>query len=99
MSPSPGDGASPPQDSKVVGSIASVIKKLTKSAPTFAQSSRPSLVEANTGRPSTIPAGYALPPQYMALFEQLRGGTVNERVAAANALRVVVIDYPINPVR
>ncbi|KAI3323165.1 hypothetical protein HD806DRAFT_102963 [Xylariaceae sp. AK1471] len=105
MSPSPGDGALPSQDSKVVGGLASVFKglagaaKLTKSSPTAAQSSGPSTIHAEiTEQLNSIPAAHVLPPQYISLFEQLKDGLVNERVAAANALRMVVADYPLNPV-
>ncbi|KAI0537828.1 tuberin [Xylaria digitata] len=105
MSPSPGDGAPPSQDSKVVGGLASVFKglagaaKLTKSSPTAAQSSGPSTIHAEIAEQlNTIPITHTLPPQYIALFEQLKDGTINERVTAANALRMVVAKYPHNPV-
>ncbi|KAI1355002.1 tuberin [Xylaria sp. FL0043] len=105
MSPSPGDGAPPSQDSKAGGGLAGVFKglagaaKLTKSSPTAAQSSGPSTIHAEiTEQLSSRPAAQALPPQYIGLFEQLKDGTINERVAAANALRMVVAKYPHNPV-
>ncbi|KAJ8119395.1 hypothetical protein ONZ43_g3646 [Nemania bipapillata] len=107
MSPSPGDGAPPSQDSKVVGGLASVFKglagaaKLTKSSPTVAQSSGPPIVHSGIAEQlnsMAIPQAYALPPQHVALFEQLKDGTINERVAAANSLRTVVANYPHNPV-
>ncbi|GAW12584.1 hypothetical protein ANO14919_019540 [Xylariales sp. No.14919] len=105
MSPSPGDGAPPSQDSKVVGGLASVFKglagaaKLTKSSSTAAQSPGPSIIHAEIAEQlSSIPIAHALPPQYLALFEQLKDGTINERVAAAKALRMVVAKYPHNPV-
>ncbi|KAI1129422.1 hypothetical protein F5Y10DRAFT_151155 [Nemania abortiva] len=107
MSPSPGDGAPPPQDSKVVGGLASVFKglagaaKLTKSSPTVAQSSGPPTIHAEIAEQLNsmpIPHAYTLPPQYIALFEQLKDGTINDRVAAANSLRTVVANYPHNPV-
>ncbi|KAI1310087.1 tuberin [Xylaria venustula] len=105
MSPSPGDGALPSQDSKAVGGLASVFKglagaaKLTKSSPTAAQSSGPSTILAEIAEQSSSRSvAHALPLQYIALFEQLKDGTINERVAAANALRGVVAKYPHNPV-
>ncbi|KAI0913356.1 tuberin [Ustulina deusta] len=105
MSPSPGDGAPPSQDSKAVGGLASVFKglagaaKLTKSSPAAAQSSGPSTIQAEIAEQlNPIPIAHVLPPQYIALFEQLKDGTINERVAAANALRMVVAKYPHNPV-
>ncbi|KAI1169265.1 hypothetical protein F5B18DRAFT_594689 [Nemania serpens] len=107
MSPSPGDEAPPSQDSKVVGGLASVFKglasatKLTKSPPALAQSSRsstahPQIAEQLNAVPLTH--AYTLPPQYIALFEQLKDGAINDRVAAANSLRAVVANYPHNPV-
>ncbi|GAP87627.1 putative gtpase activating protein [Rosellinia necatrix] len=105
MPPSPGDGGPPSQDSKVVGGLASVFKglagaaKLTKSSPTLAQSSRPSTINAEiTEQLSAVPISHALPHGYIELFEQLKDGAMNERVAAANSLRIVVANYPHNPV-
>ncbi|KAI2643435.1 hypothetical protein GGS21DRAFT_485952 [Xylaria nigripes] len=105
MSPSPGDGAPPSQDAKLVGGFASVFKglagaaKLTKSAPTSAQTvpdptSHSEIAEQLNGDA----VAQALPPQYISLYEQLKDGTVSERVAAAHALRGLVSDYPLNPV-
>ncbi|KAJ8131928.1 hypothetical protein O1611_g1695 [Lasiodiplodia mahajangana] len=107
MSPSPGDGAPPSQDSKAVGGLASVFKglagaaKLTKSSPTVAQSSSPPTIHAEIAEQLNsmpIPHAYTLPPQYTALFEQLKDGSINERAAAASSLRTVVANYPHNPV-
>ncbi|KAI0875041.1 tuberin [Hypoxylon argillaceum] len=105
MSPSPGDGTPPSQDSKVVGGLASVFKGLAgaakKSSPTVAQSSGPKTIHAEIAEQVNsmpIPHAYALPPQHIALYEQLKDGTINDRVAAANSLRTVVANYPHNPV-
>ncbi|KAI1823351.1 hypothetical protein F4861DRAFT_540106 [Xylaria intraflava] len=105
MSPSPGDGAPPSQDAKAVGGFASVFKglagaaKLTKSAPTSAQSSGPPVIPTEVAEHlSVVPIAQAFPPQYVTLFEQLKDGAIGERVAAAHALREVVSDYPLNPV-
>ena len=104
MPPSPGGRQPPSQDSKA-GGLASVFKglagtaKLTKSSPTAAQSSRPSTIHAEiVDQLSSTPSGQALPLQYLALFEQLKDGTIKERVAAANALCAVVAKHPYNPV-
>ncbi|KAI0503364.1 tuberin [Xylaria bambusicola] len=104
MSPSPGDRHPPPQDSKASG-LASVFKglagaaKLTKSSPITAQSSGPSTIHAEIAdQLSSAPTVHALPLQYIASFEQLKDGTINERVAAANALRTMVSKHPYNPV-
>ncbi|KAI1117324.1 hypothetical protein F5Y14DRAFT_448260 [Nemania sp. NC0429] len=107
MSPSPGDGAPPSQDSKVVGGLASVFKglagaaKLTKSPPALPQPSRSSTIYTQMSKQRNavpLPHAYALPPPYIALFEQLKDGPINDRVAAANSLRAVVANYPHNPV-
>lgn len=105
MPSSTGDGASSSHDSKVVGGLASVFKglagaaKLTKSSPTLSQPSGPSTLHAKVAEQlSSIPIAHTLPHEYVALFEQLRNGTIHERVAAANSLRTVVANYPHNPV-
>ncbi|KAI0408120.1 hypothetical protein F4802DRAFT_451326 [Xylaria palmicola] len=107
MAPSPGDGASPPaQDSKAVGGFASVFKglagaaKLTKSSPTAAQSSSGlSTVHGEiVEHLGSMPNVHAVPSEYIALFGQLKTGTINERVAAANSLRTMIPNYPHNPV-
>ncbi|KAI1188813.1 hypothetical protein F5B17DRAFT_244665 [Nemania serpens] len=110
MAPSPGDGAPPSQDSKdskVVGGLASVFKglagaaKLTKSPPALAQSSRSSTIHAQIAEQlSSVPLthAYALPPPYVVLFQQLKDGAMNDRVAAANSLRTMITNYPHNPV-
>ncbi|TRX96293.1 hypothetical protein FHL15_003017 [Xylaria flabelliformis] len=105
MSPSPGDGALPSQDSKPGGGLASVFKglagaaKLTKSSPLPAQSSGPSAVHAEIiEHLNSIPIVHALPSEFVALFDQLQDGTTSERVAAANSLRTMMAQYPHHPV-
>ncbi|KAK5654858.1 hypothetical protein OQA88_6894 [Cercophora sp. LCS_1] len=39
-----------------------------------------------------------LSPEQIELFAQLKGGTLNERVVAANSLRYTLADFPLNPV-
>ncbi|KAI0199027.1 hypothetical protein F4808DRAFT_226372 [Astrocystis sublimbata] len=104
MSPSPGDGAPPPPDSKAVGALASVFKglagaaKLTKSTPLPAQSSGPSAVHAEIAEHlASVPVVHALPPEFVALFDQLKDGTMNERVAAAKSLCAMIAKFPHNP--
>ncbi|KAK5630678.1 hypothetical protein RRF57_006393 [Xylaria bambusicola] len=73
--------------------------KLTKSSPIAAQSSGPSTIHAEIAdQLGSTPTAHALPLQYIASFEQLKDGTINERVAAANALRMMVSKHPYNPV-
>ncbi|KAI1500956.1 hypothetical protein F5X99DRAFT_429060 [Biscogniauxia marginata] len=105
MSPSPGDEAHQPQESKSTGGLASVFKglasatKLTKSLPTAAQSSASINAQIAQQINSSIPsAGRGLPQQHIDSYEQLKDGSLNQRVAAANTLRFVVAEYPLNPV-
>ncbi|OTB05756.1 hypothetical protein M426DRAFT_56188 [Hypoxylon sp. CI-4A] len=104
MSPSPGDDASSPQDSKSISGLASVFKglagvKLTKSPPAPVQSSGPSINAQIAERLNITPNPLrGLPSQHSASFESLKNGSINERVAAADALRHTVSDYPLNPV-
>ncbi|KAI1462242.1 hypothetical protein F4805DRAFT_125988 [Annulohypoxylon moriforme] len=105
MSPSPGDDASSPHDSKNTSGLASVFKglagaaKLTKSPPAPVQSSGPSINAQIAERLNTTPSILrGLPSQHSESFELLKNGSMNERVSAANALRHTVADYPLNPV-
>ncbi|KAI2473803.1 hypothetical protein F4781DRAFT_3597 [Annulohypoxylon bovei var. microspora] len=105
MSPSPGDDASPPHDSKNTSGLASVFKglagaaKLTKSPPAPVQSSGPSINAQIAERLNTTPSILrGLPSQHSEAFDLLKNGSMNDRVNAANALRHTVADYPLNPV-
>ncbi len=40
-----------------------------------------------------------LPADHVEWFDQLRTGSLNERIAAASSLRSALADYPLNPVR
>ncbi|KAI1437493.1 hypothetical protein GGR50DRAFT_76552 [Xylaria sp. CBS 124048] len=105
MSPSPGDGAPPSEDAKAAGGFASVLKglagaaKLTKSTVASAQSSGAPVIPADIAEQlNAVPIAQALPPQYDDLFEQLKDGAVSDRAAAAQELRGIMSDYPLNPV-
>ncbi|KAI0840153.1 hypothetical protein F5Y06DRAFT_249670 [Hypoxylon sp. FL0890] len=105
MSPSPGDEASSPQDSKTTSGLASVFKglagaaKLTKSPPAPVQSSGASINAQITERLNATPNTLrGMSPQHAESFELLKNGSLNERVSAANALRHTVADYPLNSV-
>ncbi|KAI0593043.1 hypothetical protein F4775DRAFT_530050 [Biscogniauxia sp. FL1348] len=105
MSPSPGDEAHQPQETKSTGGLASVFKglasatKLTKSLPTAAQSSASINAQIAQQINSSIPsAARGLPQQHIDSYEHLKNGSTSERIAAANTLRFVVADYPLNPV-
>ncbi|KAI1075277.1 hypothetical protein F5B20DRAFT_394667 [Whalleya microplaca] len=105
MSPSPGDEAQSPQDSKSTGGLASVFKglagaaKLTKSPPAPVQPSGPSINAQIAEQFNYTPALLrGLPSQHTETFEQLRNGSMNDRVAAAHTLRYAIADYPLNPV-
>ncbi|XDG02109.1 hypothetical protein ABKA04_001724 [Annulohypoxylon sp. FPYF3050] len=105
MTPSPGDDASSPHDSKNTSGLTSVFKsltgaaKLTKSPTAPVQSSGPSINAQIAERLNTTPNLLrGLPPQHNDTYELLKNGSMNERVSAANALRHTVADYPLNPV-
>ncbi|KAI1377310.1 hypothetical protein F4677DRAFT_52342 [Hypoxylon crocopeplum] len=107
MSPSPGDDTPSLHDSKNSGGLASVFKglagaaKLTKSPPAPVQSSGAPINAQIAERLNATPTPTLLrgmPPQHTESFELLKNGSMNERVAAANALRRAVADYPLNPV-
>lgn len=108
MAPSPGDEAPLPQDSKNTGGgggFASVFKglagaaKLTKAPPAPLYTTGPSVKPPIAERLDDPNFAYhGLPPNHMDAFEQLRSGSISERVSAAQQLRLAVVDYPLNPV-
>ncbi|KAI1765600.1 hypothetical protein GGR53DRAFT_519552 [Hypoxylon sp. FL1150] len=104
MSPSPGDEAPSPQESKSTSGLASVFKglagaaKLTKSPPAPVQASGPLINAQIAERLNVTPAVLRGIPQHTESFELLKDGSMNERVAAANALRRAVADNPLSPV-
>ncbi|PNH46823.1 hypothetical protein VD0003_g8945 [Verticillium dahliae] len=104
MSRSPGDVASSP-DSSRAGGLANVFKgltgaKLTKSPPPIAQSIFPPVISPMVDRPTgaTPVAADVLSRNHMEAFEQLKNGSPNERVAAADSLRYAISEYPLSPV-
>ncbi|KAI1339054.1 hypothetical protein F5Y15DRAFT_416364 [Xylariaceae sp. FL0016] len=105
MSPSPGDDLQSTQDSKTSGGLASVFKglagaaKLTKPHPTPMQHTGTLLNAQIAERLSSSPTtAHGLPQRYIESFETLKDGALSDRIAAAHVLRVVVADYPLNPV-
>ncbi|KAK4127599.1 hypothetical protein N657DRAFT_566077 [Parathielavia appendiculata] len=108
MSPSPGEEPQP-QETKAAGGLAGVFKgltgggKLTKSPPVLQQpfapiaGSQAFADRLDAASPSS--AFHGLPPEQAELFGQLKNGQLAERVAAANSLRYVIADFPLNPVR
>ncbi|KAK3327684.1 hypothetical protein B0T19DRAFT_357500 [Cercophora scortea] len=109
MSPSPGDDASQSQETRATGGLAGVFKglaggKLTKSPSPSQQTpsttaARPAeRVDGHPQPTASSPTHHKLPPDQMELFDKLKDGSLHERVAAANALRYAIADYPLNPV-
>ncbi|KAJ9143751.1 Tuberous sclerosis 2-like protein [Pleurostoma richardsiae] len=108
MSPSPGDAPQSPE-TKSTGGLASVFKglagsKLIKSAqtpshtiPAAAAATAPDQLSSDHIDVSSL-AVSGLPPNYVESFEQLKNGTLNERIVAAESLRIAIAGYPLNPV-
>ncbi|KAF4628791.1 hypothetical protein G7Y89_g9364 [Cudoniella acicularis] len=101
MSPSSGDVAQTPEP-KSTGGLASVFKSLTGNkssrSPPNAQSPASIAQQLNGigGLQNTI---YGGPPDYEQLLEQLKiGNPLAERLAAAEAIRHAVHDYPLSGV-
>ena len=97
MPPSPGDEP-PAHEPKAAGGLAGVFKglaggRLARSPPL---PTTPSLERSDGPFHRTLVRG--LPPNQMQIFGQLKNGTLNERVAAANSLRLAIADFPLNPV-
>ncbi|KAK0727201.1 hypothetical protein B0T26DRAFT_747553 [Lasiosphaeria miniovina] len=68
-------------------------------APASASVSHP--LSQRPERPDAAPPQHALhglSPDQMELFGQLKNGSLNERMAAANSLRYTIADFPLNPV-
>lgn len=98
MPPSPGDELQSPEPRS--GGLAGVFRlaggRLAKSPPplpTIAFQDRP---DAVTHPPSVV---HGLSPEQIEQLTQLKSGTLNDRVAAANSLRYSIADFPLNPVR
>ncbi|KAH8663965.1 hypothetical protein BX600DRAFT_287685 [Xylariales sp. PMI_506] len=106
MAPSPGEEAQSPQESRNTGGLASVFKGLAGAAKLTKPSMSPLHLTGLSIPPNiaeqlqrTDAMGSHGPhPAHMEAFEQLKNGSPNERVAAAQQLRHAVEDYPLNPV-
>jgi hypothetical protein len=100
MSPSAEEGSQTP-DSKSPSGFASVFKNLTGSRPSKSPNNPPSpvaIAPVNDGG-SLLPATYGGPANYEDLYAQLKkGNPLEDRIAAAKALRQAVVDYPLSGV-
>ena len=104
MSSHSGDVPSSPESHRPSG-LASVLRglksaKLSKSSPTIASPSSTALPVAEfvNALPASSEVPVGLSPNHMESFEQLKNGSPNERIAAANTLRYAIAEYPLNPV-
>lgn len=105
MSPQPGDVPSSPESSRPSG-LAHVLRgltssKLTKSSPSIASPS--ASTNLTTAEFIHAPKPLVNPPKglssrHMEYYEQLKNGSPNERIAAANALKHAIAEYPLTPV-
>lgn len=105
MAPSPGEDTQPSAETKNTGGFTGVLKGLAGGAARFAKST--SIPAQNPSLPTTTDLAeqlneaklsHGLPPNHADAFEQLRAGSASERVAAAQQLRHVVVEYPLHPV-
>ena len=102
MSPAAGDVAQTPEP-KSTGGFASVFKSLTGSRSTKNPNpNSPTSLNGTSNLPTALyaqPATYGGPPDYEHLYAQLKhGNPLAERLAAADALRHAVQDYPLTGV-
>lgn len=102
MSSHSGDVPSSPESHRPSG-LASVLRglkshKLSKSSPTIASPSSTTLPVAEFVNALPASSEVGLSPNHMESFEQLKNGSPNERIAAANTLRYAIAEYPLNPV-
>lgn len=99
MSPPAEEGS---QDSKPSSGFASVFKNLTGSRPSKSPnppSPVPTALLPVNGEGSLQPATYGGPLNYEDLYAQLKkGNKIEDRIAAAEALRHAVADYPLSGV-
>ncbi|KAL2212178.1 tuberin [Sarocladium strictum] len=90
----------PATDSSRTGGIANVFRGLssTKSikSPPVAASSSSSSLPAPSGE--IVASARKLSSGQMDAFERLRHGSLSERVAASQSLRLAISEYPLNPV-
>lgn len=104
MSPASGD-ASPSSELKTSGGIASVFKgltggsKISKAPPVPSSSNNPASAQLSSERVDTASlAATGVAPHYNEWLEKLRSGSISERIAAAESLRLTLADYPLAPV-
>lgn len=102
MSPQSGDVPSSPESHRA-GGFANVLRglassKLSKASPTIASPSSTTQPIAEFVNAVPVGPGAGLSPNHMESFEQLKNGSPNERIAAANTLRYAIAEYPLNPV-
>ncbi|KAF3771230.1 hypothetical protein M406DRAFT_286113 [Cryphonectria parasitica EP155] len=104
MPPIPGD-ASPSSESKSTGGLASVFKGLTggsrisKAPPVPSSSNAPASALLSSERVNTASlAATGVTPHYNEWLDKLKSGTLSERIAAADSLRLTLPEYPLAPV-
>lgn len=81
------------------GGLAGMFKSLTGGKSSKGPSHQPSTTPPHQLDTAQKNAIYGGPPDYEALLEQLKAGnTLPERIAAADSLRIAVLDYPLSGV-
>ncbi|KAK7741063.1 Tuberous sclerosis 2-like protein [Cytospora paraplurivora] len=101
----PGDDVAPSPEPKSAGGLASVFKGLTSAAklvkPPPLPSSSTDTVSAQLSSERVDTASLAasgLPSHHSEALDKLKNGSLSERTAAAESLRLFIADYPLAPI-
>ncbi|KUI61082.1 hypothetical protein VP1G_08275 [Cytospora mali] len=103
--PPPAEDKSPSPEPKSAGGLASVFKgltgasKLTKAPPVPSSSTDTVSAQLSSERVDTVSlAATGLPSYHNETLDKLKNGSLSERIAAAESLRLSIADYPLAPV-
>lgn len=105
-SPLPGDvSPAPSAEPKSAGGLASVFKgltggtKISKAPPVPSSSNTPVSAQLSSERVDTASlAATGVAPHYNEWLDKLKAGSLSERIAAAESLRLTLADYPLAPI-
>lgn len=105
-SPVPGDvSPAPSAEPKTAGGLASVFKgltggaKISKAPPIPSSSTTPASAQLSSERVDTASlAATGVAPHYNEWLDRVKSGSLSERIAAAESLRLTLADYPLAPI-